>query len=115
MAGLQDRVTLLCHAPLSGVLFFELSAFLHLVDEAGMRIAHQDVPAGGTYDTPLLSWAAGPVLRSNRNLTILESLPPGKYRLWAGLYYCDDPHESLVTLNANGSPLEIGMVEVSPR
>ena len=45
-------------------------AFVHLIDVAGMRIAHQDVPAGGTCDTPLLLWAAGLAMRSIQKFSI---------------------------------------------
>ena len=92
-----------------------VTAFVHLVDEAGMGIAQQDVPPGGTYYTPLPLWAPGLVLHSNHNLTIPASVPPGKYRLIAGLYSRDAPHESLVPLHADSSRLELGMVEVLPR
>ena len=80
-----------------------------------MGIAQQDVPPGGTYYTPLPLWAPGLVLHSNHNLTIPASVPPGKYRLIAGLYSRDAPHESLVPLHADSSRLELGMVEVLPR
>ncbi len=91
------------------------AAFGHLVGEAGMRIAQKGVSIGGTYDTPLLLWAPGLVLHSTHNLTIPASVPPGKYRLLAGLYYRDAPHESLVPQHADSSRVEIGMVEVLPR
>ena len=92
-----------------------MSAFVHLVDEAGERIAQHDLPPGGTYYTPLPLWAPGLVLESNHELIIPASTLPGRYRLLAGLYYRDPPHESLVPLNADSSRLEIGMVEVLPR
>ena len=92
-----------------------MSAFVHLVDEAGERIAQHDLPPGGTYYTPLPLWAPGLVLESNHELIIPASTLPGRYRLLAGLYYRDPPHESLVPLNADSSRLEIGIVEVLPR
>ncbi len=92
-----------------------VTAFVHLVDEAGMGISQQDVPPGGTYYTPLPLWVPGLVLHSMHRLTIPASLAPGRYRLLAGLYYRDAPHESLVPLHADSSRLEIGMVEVLPR
>ena len=92
-----------------------VTAFVHLVDGDGMWIAQQDVPPGGSYYTPLPLWAPGLVLHSTHNLTIPASLPPGKYRLLAGLYYRDATHESLVPQHADSSRVEIGMVEVLPR
>ena len=92
-----------------------MTAFVHLVDEAGNKVAQQDVPPGGAYYTPVPLWAPGLVLHSIHDLTIPASLPPGQYRLLAGLYYRDYPHESLVPLHSDSSRLEIGMVEVLPR
>ena len=87
---------------------------MHLVDGDGMGIAQQDVPPGGPYYMPLPLRAPGLVLHSTHNLTIPASVPPGKYRLLAGLYYRDAPHVSLVPLHADSSRVEIGMVEVFP-
>ena len=92
-----------------------MTAFVHLVDEAGNKVAQQDVPPGGAYYTPLPLWAPALVLHSNHNLTIPATLPPGQYRLFAGLYYREYPHESLVPLHSDSSRVEIGMVEVLPR
>ena len=90
-------------------------AFVHLADEAGKKVAQQDVPPGGKYYTPLPLWAPALVLHSNQNLTIPATLPPGQYRLLAGLYYREYPHESLVPLHSDSSRVEIGMVKVLPR
>ena len=65
-----------------------VSAFVHLVDETGMGLSQHDGPPGGP-DTPYQSWAPGLILRSTHNITTPDSLPPGKYRLIAGLYYPD--------------------------
>ena len=91
-----------------------MSAFVHLVDEAGAGISQHDLPPGGEYYTPLPLWRPGLVLHSTHNITIPASLPPGRYRLIAGLYLRDPPHESLVPMGADSSRLEIGTLEVLP-
>ena len=92
-----------------------MSAFVHLVDDSGAKVAQEDVPPGGVYYTPVPLWAPGLVLHSIHELAIPASLPPGQYRLLAGLYYREYPHESLVPLHSDSSRVEIGVVEVLPR
>ena len=65
-----------------------MSAFVHLVDETGMGLSQHDGPPGGVH-TPFQSWAPGLILKSTHNINTPDSLPPGKYRLIAGLYYPD--------------------------
>ncbi len=90
-----------------------VSAFVHLVDEAGMGLSQHDGPPGGVY-TPFQRWTPGLILRSTHNITTPDSLPPGRYRLIAGLYYPDHSHEPLVPLNGDNPRLEIGTLEVVP-
>ena len=90
-----------------------VSAFVHLVDETGMGLSQHDGPPGGP-DTPYQSWTPGLILSSTHNITTPDSLPPGRYRLIAGLYYPDQSHEPLVPLNGDNPRLEIGTLEVLP-
>ena len=90
-----------------------VSAFVHLVDEAGAVIAQDDGPPGGAY-TPYPRWSPGLILHSTQNITVPASLPPGNYRLIAGLYYPATPLEPLVPMNADSPRLEIGRLEVLP-
>ena len=90
-----------------------LSAFVHLVDEVGAIIAQDDGPPGGAY-TPYSRWSPGLILHSTHNITVPASLPPGNYRLIAGLYYPATPLEPLVPMNADSPRLEIGMLKVLP-
>ena len=90
-----------------------VSAFVHLVDEVGAVIAQDDGPLGGAY-TPYSRWSPGLILHSTHYITVPASLPPGNYRLIAGLYYPATPLEPLVPMNADSPRLEIGMLKVLP-
>ena len=90
-----------------------VSAFVHLVDEAGMGVSQHDGPPGGP-GTPSQSWTPGLILSSTHNITTPDSLPPGRYRLIAGLYYPNTSHEPIVPLNGDNPRLEIGTLEVLP-
>lgn len=90
-----------------------VSAFVHLVDESGNGLSQHDGPPGGKH-TPFQSWVPGLILYSTHNITIPDSLPPGRYRLIAGLYYPEQAHEPLVPVNDSSPRLEIGSVEVLP-
>ena len=59
-------------------------AFVHLTDDGGRIVAQSDaVPAGG-YNTD--RWLTDEVVVDPHELTPVEPLPPGRYRLVAGLY-----------------------------
>ena len=90
-----------------------VSAFVHLVDESGNGLSQHDGPPGGR-DTPFQSWMPGLILYSTHNITIPDDLPPGTYRLVAGLYYPERAHEPIVPANGSSPRLEIGNVEVNP-
>lgn len=88
-------------------------AFVHLVDEAGVGLSQHDIPPGGV-NTPYQSWMAGQILHSTHNIKIPDSLPPGSYRLVAGLYYPEQVNEPIVPVNGSSPRLEIGSIEVLP-
>ena len=90
-----------------------VSAFVHLVDQAGNVLSQYDGPPGGKH-TPYDSWMPGLILYSTHNIAIPDSLPPGSYRLAAGLYYPDLANEPLVPVNGSSSRLEIGSLQVIP-
>ena len=91
-----------------------VKAFVHLVDETGLSVTQADVNPGGDY-TPFQRWEIGQLLTSTHKFTVPESLPPGSYRLIAGLYYPDNSHEPLKPLNLDASRIEIGSLDVLPR
>ncbi|MBN1953591.1 MAG: glycosyltransferase family 39 protein [Anaerolineae bacterium] len=63
----------------------DYTAFVHLVDAQGHLVAQVDAPPlDGAYPTSW--WAPGDVVRSPHRLALPPSLPPGSYRLQAGLY-----------------------------
>lgn len=64
----------------------DLVAFLHLVDATERIVAQQDAPPGGP--VPTSGWVRGEVVVDERELPT-ATLPPGDYRLWAGLYTPD--------------------------
>ena len=90
-----------------------VSAFVHLVDENGTGLSQHDGPPGGVH-TPFERWVPGLIVESTHNLTVPNNLPPGKYRVIAGLYYPDISHEPLLPSNGNSSRLEISKLEVVP-
>ena len=91
-----------------------VKAFVHLVDETGLSVTQADVNPGGDY-TPFQRWEIGQLLTSTHKFTVPESLPPGSYRLIAGLYHPDSSHEPLKPLNLDASRIEIGSLDVLPR
>ncbi len=90
-----------------------VSAFVHLVDQAGKVVSQYDGPPGGKH-TPYKSWMPGLILYSTHNIAIPDSLPPGSYRLVAGLYNPDLANEPLMPVNGSSSRLEIGSLQVIP-
>lgn len=77
-----ERVRLFWHA--AGPTPTPLTVFLHLVDGAGRLVAQADgPPAGGALPTD--AWLPGEQLLDERRLP-LTGVPPGDYRLLAGLY-----------------------------
>ncbi len=59
--------------------------FTHLLDEAGQRWAQHD-----GIGFPTSSWRAGDLVLSRFTLPLPQDLPPGRYRIWAGLYTYPD-------------------------
>ena len=90
-----------------------VSAFVHLVDGTGMGLSQHDGPPGDS-EAPYKIWTPGLILTSTHNITTPDTLPPGRYRLIAGLYYPDQSHEPLMPLNGDNPRLEIGTLEVLP-
>lgn len=90
-----------------------VKAFVHLVDEAGVGLSQHDSPPGGV-NTPYQSWIPGRILHSIHNIKLPDSLPPGTYRLVAGLYDPEQANEPIVPVNGSSPRLEIGTVDVLP-
>ena len=90
-----------------------VTAFVHLVDDRGRVVAQHDGPIGGGY-MPVARWLPGLLIPDVHPLSLPADLPPGAYRLKAGLYrpgYADQP--LVPTGYAGGDPrVDIGVLEV---
>jgi 4-amino-4-deoxy-L-arabinose transferase-like glycosyltransferase len=85
--------------------------FTHLLDEAGtLRSQHDGV------GFPTTSWRAGDLVLSRFSIPVPPDLPPGRYRVWAGLYTHPDV-VNVPVLDVAGNPagdrVALGEVEVS--
>ena len=77
--------------------------FVHLVNGAGEIVSQVDaVPAGGT--RPASGWRAGEVITDSHRLPIPGDLPPGEYRVYAGLYEPGSGARPPVTLDGAPQP-----------
>ncbi len=92
-----------------------VTAFVHLVDGQGRVVAQYDGPIGGGY-TPIERWQPGLLLEDTRLIALPPSLPPGTYRLLAGLYRPGFADQPLVPRGGRMSDprVEIGVIEVAP-
>ncbi len=63
----------------------EYHTFVHLLDGEGRKAAQSDRQPGGVY-YPSTLWQPGETLRDEHRLTLPADLPPGDYRLLAGMY-----------------------------
>ena len=63
----------------------DYNTFIQLLDANGQLVAQHDAPPRGGY-APTSSWQAGAQVTSKHALTLPVDLPPGSYRLIAGLY-----------------------------
>ncbi len=83
--------------------------FLQLLNVDGVLVAQHDSPPNGGY-TPTSSWQAGQQTTSRHALSLTPNLPPGDYRLIAGLY---DQHTGERLITETGSDLvELGIITV---
>lgn len=84
--------------------------FVQLLDSSGQLVAQRDSePGGGLALTT--TWTAGQPVTDRHALFLPENLPPGEYRLIAGLYALDPPNERL-PVSTGGDALELGMISV---
>jgi hypothetical protein len=76
----------------------DYTAFVHLVDAAGNRLAGADAQP----PVPTSQWARGEVVEDERIVPIPDGLAAGEYRLVVGLYH-SDTGERLPLLDAAGA------------
>lgn len=78
----------------------DYTVFVHLVDEDGHVVSqHDGMPDGGFY--PTSAWDPGAIVEDEHQIDFPEDLPPGDYRLLAGLYRLET-EERLPVLGPNG-------------
>jgi hypothetical protein len=82
------------------------TVLLHLVDGEGRLLAQADGPP----ERPTTSWRAGEVIVDERVLALPADLPPGDYRLLAGLYDAADPAYPRLPVVLDGEQREDGRV-----
>lgn len=116
---LVDSATELLDSELRVVLWWDVlavppgnvTAFLHVYDEAGQLVAQKDgVPLAGLF--PPWAWQPGDRVRDVRLVTLPEDLAPGMYTVSVGWYNADSG-ERLPATNAQGLPVEQGAVRVN--
>lgn len=65
----------------------DYSVFAHLLDENGEKVAQIDwQPHDAISLLPMTAWSPGQSLADSQTLALPDDLPPGRYRLIAGLY-----------------------------
>jgi uncharacterized membrane protein len=96
-------------------LAFDYAAFVHLLDESGEKVAQLDwQPHDAIGQLPASAWLVGQPVVDRQTLALPDSLPPGSYRLIAGLYDWRDGTR-LPTRGADavpGNAVLVGTVEV---
>jgi hypothetical protein len=94
----------------------DYSVFVHLVEEsAGLRIAQHD--GHPVYNsTPTSRWVPGEIVVDEHELTIGAETPPGRYRIFVGMYQRETGGR-LPVLDEHGMPqadtIVLGTVEVT--
>lgn len=87
--------------------------FVQLLDANGQLAAQRDSePGGGLALTT--TWMPGQPVTDRHALFLPEGLPPGDYRLIAGLYELDPPNGRL-PVSAGGDALELAAISVRQR
>jgi hypothetical protein len=92
----------------------DYASYIHLLNEAGEPVAAQDNPATGATN-PTTRWTAGAPITDTASLPLPPNLPPGTYRLVAGMYSASGGSVSPLTPacpQAFGDGVLLGTVEV---
>jgi hypothetical protein len=94
------------------------AVFVHLIDGGGQMKAQRDsVPADG--GLPTLRWAPGRPVRDVRPVEVPSDLPPGEYKLRAGMYVmATGAHlpvlDEELAKGGQGDFVELGTLRVRP-
>ncbi|MBC7227383.1 MAG: glycosyltransferase family 39 protein [Thermoflexales bacterium] len=101
-------------------LFWEADAppgrykvFLHLLDDGGNLVAQNDAEPRGDL-SPTFIWSVGETVTDRHGVYLPPDLPPGRYRLRAGMYRLDTGERLPLSLDGApaGDALELGEVVV---
>lgn len=101
-------------------LFWEADAppgrykvFLHLMDDGGNLVAQNDAEPRGDL-SPTFIWSVGERVTDRHGVYLPPDLPPGVYRLMAGMYRVDTGERSSLTLDGEpaGDSLELEEVVI---
>jgi hypothetical protein len=88
----------------------EYTAFIHLVNADGTGVAQVDSPLLGGFFQPAF-WPKDQDMPDRRVLTLPADLPPGRYRLDAGLYRPGEASEPLPIVG-DGDQVTLGFITV---
>ncbi len=106
IAGLGDSIPLSLTWNTPEPVAEHLIVFVHLISPDGQLVAQSDGdPINGL--APSFTWMPGVPIVSQRALLIGESLAPGNYTLWAGLYRSEDHARILTTAGADAITLGV--------
>jgi hypothetical protein len=94
----------------------DYTGFLHLTDSAGKQVSGHDQPPG-LERFPTHAWRAGDRVLSEFSVPMPQSLAPGVYQLWTGLYLSESNGDSRLGVVTSNRPTEdmsvmLGTVEV---
>jgi hypothetical protein len=88
----------------------DYKVFIHLLDANGQLVAQSDaVP--GNWTRPTSGWQAGEFITDSHTLDLRPQLPPGEYRLVAGMYNAGSGQRLPVI--PGGDSVELGKIQVS--
>ena len=88
----------------------DVKVFVHLLDVDGRIVAQSDaVPADWT--RPTSGWRAGEYVTDVHVLETRRDMPPGEYRLVAGLY--DSATGQRLSTDAGGDAIELGKLDIA--
>ena len=104
--ALQVQFTWEAAAPLDA----RYKVFVQLLDSSGQLVAQRDSePGGGLALTT--TWTPGQPVTDRHALFLPDDLPPGEYRLIAGLYALDPPNDRL-PVSTGGDALDLGLITI---
>jgi hypothetical protein len=87
----------------------DYTVFVQVLDAEGRLVAQSDAqPAGGAL--PTTSWLPGEVVLDEHRLTLPPGLPPGRYRLVAGMYLLATGERLPVA--SGGDAVELALVDL---